>query len=73
MARRCARIIMNTAPAQTVAYNYSVVRQFTIATLIWGVIGMSMGAFIAAQLVWPQLNFDLPWTSFGLTVYQVRR
>ncbi len=56
---------MNTAAEHQVAYNYNVVRQFTIATLIWGVIGMSMGAFIAAQLVWPQLNFDLPWTSFG--------
>ena len=56
---------MNITSEQTVAYNYSVVRQFTLATLIWGVIGMSMGAFIAAQLVWPQLNFDLPWTSFG--------
>ncbi len=56
---------MNTATEPTVSYNYKVVRQFTIATLIWGCIGMSMGAFIAAQLVWPQLNFDLPWTSFG--------
>ena len=26
---------------------------------------MALGVFIAAQLVWPQLNFDLPWTSFG--------
>ncbi len=42
-----------------------VVRQFTLATIVWGVIGMSMGVFIAAQLVWPALNFDLPWSSFG--------
>ncbi|QEY59937.1 cytochrome-c oxidase, cbb3-type subunit I [Pseudomonas sp. C27(2019)] len=56
---------MNTATQQAVAYNYKVVRQFTIATLIWGLLGMSMGVFIAAQLVWPELNFDLPWTSFG--------
>src|SRR5690554_4276858 len=56
---------MNTATQQAQTYNYKVVRQFTIATLIWGLIGMSMGAFIAAQLVWPELNFNLPWTSFG--------
>lgn len=46
-------------------YNYQVVKQFTLATIIWGIIGMSLGALLAAQLVWPQLNFDLPWTSFG--------
>ena len=56
---------MNTATEQAQAYNYKVVRQFTLATLVWGLIGMSMGAFIAAQLVWPELNFNLPWTSFG--------
>lgn len=50
---------------QTPAYNYTVVRQFTIMTLVWGALGMALGVFIAAQLVWPELNFDLPWTSFG--------
>ncbi len=34
-------------------------------TVVWGIVGMAIGVFIAAQLVWPQLNFDLPWTSFG--------
>jgi len=47
------------------AYNYKVVRQFAVMTVFWGVVGMALGVFIAAQLVWPQLNFDLPWTSFG--------
>ncbi|WP_150304932.1 cytochrome-c oxidase, cbb3-type subunit I [Pseudomonas saliphila] len=53
-------------PAEpSITYNYDVVRQFTIATLIWGVIGMAMGVFIAAQLVWPTLSLDVPWLSFG--------
>jgi cytochrome c oxidase cbb3-type subunit 1 len=26
---------------------------------------MTVGVFIAAQLMWPQLGFDLPWLSFG--------
>lgn len=56
---------MNTSSQQAVAYNYKVVRQFTIATLIWGFLGMSMGAILAAQLAWPELNLNLPWTSFG--------
>ena len=47
------------------SYNYRVVRQFTLMTLIWGILGMSMGVIIAAQLVWPELNLGLAWTSFG--------
>jgi cytochrome c oxidase cbb3-type subunit 1 len=33
--------------------------------VVWGVVGMLMGVVIAAQLVWPELNLGLPWTSFG--------
>jgi cytochrome c oxidase cbb3-type subunit 1 len=47
------------------AYNYKVVRQFAIMTVIWGIVGMGLGVLIAAQLVWPDLNLDLPWASFG--------
>jgi len=46
-------------------YNYKVVRQFTIATVFWGVIGMLVGVLIAAQLAWPALNFDTAWLSYG--------
>ena len=46
-------------------YNYRVVRQFTIATVLWGVVGMMVGVLIAAQLLWPALNFDIPWLSYG--------
>jgi len=33
--------------------------------VVWGVVGMLVGVIIAAQLVWPELNLGLPWTSFG--------
>ncbi len=46
-------------------YNYKVVRQFAIMTVVWGVVGMLVGVVIAAQLLWPALNFDLPWLSYG--------
>jgi len=46
-------------------YNYTVVRQFAIMTVIWGIVGMLVGVFIAAQLAWPALNFDLPWLTFS--------
>ncbi|CAD5108174.1 cytochrome-c oxidase, cbb3-type subunit I [Zestomonas carbonaria] len=55
---------MSTAISPT-AYNYKVVRQFAIMTVVWGILGMGMGVFIASQLVFPELNFGLPWTSFG--------
>ena len=55
---------MTTAISPT-AYNYKVVRQFVIMTVVWGIVGMGLGVFIAAQLVWPELNFGLEWTTFG--------
>jgi len=55
---------MSTAISPT-AYNYKVVRQFAIMTVVWGILGMGLGVFIASQLVWPDLNLGLPWTTFG--------
>lgn len=46
-------------------YNYKVVRQFSVMTVVWGIVGMLVGVLIAAQLVWPALNFDVPYLSFG--------
>jgi cytochrome c oxidase cbb3-type subunit 1 len=46
-------------------YNDTVVRQFTIMTIVWGVVGMLVGVVIAAQLLWPALNFDIPWLTFS--------
>ena len=46
-------------------YNYKVVRQFSIMTIVWGLVGMSVGVLIASQLAWPALNFDIPWLTFG--------
>ena len=46
-------------------YNDKVVRQFTIMTIVWGVVGMLVGVIIAAQLLWPQLTFDIAWLSYG--------
>src|SRR5210317_1798570 len=49
----------------TQTYNYKVVRQFAIMTIVWGIVGMLVGVIIAAQLAWPVLNFDIPWLTFG--------
>src|SRR5512141_2465001 len=50
---------------QNGTYNYKVVRQFAVAAVVWGVVGMLVGVVIAAQLLWPELNFDIPWLSYG--------
>lgn len=46
-------------------YNLKIVKQFAVMTVVWGIVGMLVGVIIAAQLVWPELNFDLPWTTYS--------
>ena len=46
-------------------YNYKVVRQFAVMTVVWGIVGMLVGVIIAAQLIWPDLNFNQSWLSYG--------
>ena len=46
-------------------YNYKVVRQFAVMTVVWGIVGMLVGVIIAAQLIWPELNFNQSWLSYG--------
>jgi cytochrome c oxidase cbb3-type subunit 1 len=49
---------------QETTYNYKVVRQFSIMTIVWGVVGMLVGVLIAAQLLRPELNLG-PYLSYG--------
>jgi cytochrome c oxidase cbb3-type subunit I len=46
-------------------YNYKIVRQFAIMTVVWGIVGMLVGVIIAAQLIWPDLTFGVPFLSYG--------
>ena len=49
----------------TIEYNDQIVRQFMLASILWGVVGMLVGGLIASQLNYWQLNFNLPWLTFG--------
>ena len=49
---------MSTATAAT--FNYKVVRQFSIMTVVWGIVGMLVGVIIAAELLWPDLAVRHP-------------
>ncbi len=53
------------AVSQEGTFNYKVVRQFTLMTVVWGIVGMAVGVLIAAQLLWPELNLDTAWFSYG--------
>ncbi len=47
------------------SYDNTTVRNFIYATLIFGVMGMLVGMLVALQLVFPQLSFGIPYTTFG--------
>jgi cytochrome c oxidase cbb3-type subunit 1 len=49
----------------THAYNDRIVTAFTACSIFWAVVGMAAGVYIAAELVWPTLDFGQPWLSFG--------
>jgi cytochrome c oxidase cbb3-type subunit 1 len=46
-------------------YNMGPVKLATLAALFWGIAGFSVGLWIALELAFPALNFDVPWLSFG--------
>ncbi len=48
-----------------VEFNDAVVRQFCLASLIWGIVGMLVGVLIALQLAFWQANGGVPWLTFG--------
>ncbi|MBA4033257.1 MAG: cytochrome C oxidase, partial [Bradyrhizobium sp.] len=46
-------------------YNMGPIKFAAVMSVVWGIAGFAVGSLIAAQLAWPGLNLDLPWTSFG--------
>jgi len=55
---------MDAAQATPVKYDMDVVRWFSIAAVIYLVVGTLIGVWIAAELAWPSLNF-IPEIAFG--------
>ncbi len=49
----------------TLEFNDRIVRQFLLATLVWGIVGMLVGVLVASQLSFWQLNFRSELLTFG--------
>ncbi|TND08280.1 MAG: cytochrome c oxidase cbb3-type subunit I/II [Bacteroidetes bacterium] len=47
------------------SYDNKIVRMFLYATVVWGLVGMLAGLWVALQLTFPELNLGLAMTSFG--------
>ncbi len=50
---------------ETFSYDNKIVRNFGIATIFWGIVGMTVGLLVAVQLVWPFMNLGNQFTTFG--------
>ncbi len=50
---------------ETFYYDNRTTRNFLLATVLWGLIGLLVGLTIALQLVFPVLNADTSWLTFG--------
>jgi len=55
---------MSNTNLERFSYDNTVVRNFLVASVIFGIIGMLVGLTAALQLVYPQLNF-IEYVSFG--------
>ena len=66
MSTQAAAALSSRASSTTDAtYNDKVVRQFAIMTVVWGIVGMLVGVFIAAELMFPDMVYGIPWLSYG--------
>lgn len=46
-------------------YDDEIVKKFSLAALLFAILGMLFGVWAASELAFPFMNFDLPWISFG--------
>ncbi len=50
---------------ETFYYDNKIVKNFTYATILWGVVGMLVGLWIAIELAWPGMNFGIAHITFS--------
>jgi cytochrome c oxidase cbb3-type subunit I/II len=47
------------------SYDNGIVRNFAVATIIWGIVGMLVGVIVALQMTSPIFNFETSFLTFG--------
>ncbi|HEY5819050.1 MAG TPA: cytochrome-c oxidase, cbb3-type subunit I [Mesorhizobium sp.] len=52
-------------PSQFERYYDDPTKVGIVLTMLWAVIAMFVGVWVAALLAWPELTFDAEWASFG--------
>ncbi|SKB29839.1 cytochrome c oxidase cbb3-type subunit I/II [Daejeonella lutea] len=55
----------HTMQLEKFQYDNKIVRNFGIATVLWGIIGMTVGLLVAFQLFTPEANLGNQYTTFG--------
>lgn len=50
---------------QKFSYDNKIVRNFAYASVIWGIVGMTVGLLVALLFVFPTLTGGVSWLSFG--------
>ncbi len=53
------------SPGTHEVYHDRVVKILVMFSIFWALLGMIAGVYAAAELVWPALNLENPWLSFG--------
>jgi cytochrome c oxidase cbb3-type subunit I/II len=56
---------MSSQKMETFSYDDKIVKMFTIATVVWGAVGMLVGVLVASQLAHWKMNLGLEWVTFG--------
>ncbi len=57
--------MVSDANSKTEFYHDRVVTTLVMSSILWAVVAMAAGVYVAAELVWPTLDFGQPWLSFG--------
>jgi len=56
---------MASAVEGEIYYHDRVIRTLVVFAIFWALLGLLAGVYVAAELVWPQLDLGQPWLSFG--------
>ncbi|ABK44853.1 cytochrome c oxidase, cbb3-type, subunit I [Magnetococcus marinus MC-1] len=56
---------MAQSTTATEKYDYTIVKWFSVMTVVYAIVGFLLGDFIAWELAFPALNAEIPYITFG--------